>query len=98
MASSSSLLSEDQLLCSICLDVFTDPVSTPCGHILCRVCLKEGWDSSSCCQCPVCKEEFSRRPDLHLNTFISGLGVFENFECGLCFNLQGLSTLQKTEK
>ncbi|KAK3566876.1 hypothetical protein QTP86_004772 [Hemibagrus guttatus] len=32
MASSSSLLSEDQLMCSICLDVFTHPVSTPCGH------------------------------------------------------------------
>ncbi|KAI4890825.1 hypothetical protein NFI96_009097, partial [Prochilodus magdalenae] len=75
MASSSSLLSEDQLLCSICLDVFTDPVSTPCGHNFCMVCLKECWDSSSHCQCPVCKEEFSRRPELRVNTFISGLAA-----------------------
>ncbi|KAL7875498.1 hypothetical protein AOLI_G00104610 [Acnodon oligacanthus] len=75
MASSSSLLSEDQLQCSICLDVFTDPVSTPCGHNFCRVCLKECWDSSSRCQCPVCKEEFSRRPELRVNTFISGLAA-----------------------
>ncbi|KAI4904110.1 hypothetical protein NFI96_028577, partial [Prochilodus magdalenae] len=75
MASSSSLLSEDQLLCSICLDVFTDPVSTPCGHNFCMVCLKECWDSSSRCQCPVCKEEFSRRPELRVNTFISGLAA-----------------------
>ncbi|KAL6491254.1 hypothetical protein MHYP_G00015990 [Metynnis hypsauchen] len=75
MASSSSLLSEDQLLCSICLDVFTDPVSTPCGHNFCRICLKECWDSSSRCQCPVCKEEFSRRPELRVNTFISGLAA-----------------------
>ncbi|XP_037389842.1 E3 ubiquitin-protein ligase TRIM39-like isoform X1 [Pygocentrus nattereri] len=75
MASSSSLLSEDQPRCSICLDVFTDPVSTPCGHNYCRVCLKEYWDSSSCCQCPVCKTEFPTRPELSVNTFISGLAA-----------------------
>ncbi|XP_036452792.1 E3 ubiquitin-protein ligase TRIM39-like [Colossoma macropomum] len=75
MASSSSLLSEDQLQCSICLDVFTDPVTTPCGHNFCMVCLKECWDSSSRCQCPVCKTDFSKRPDLCVNTFISGLAA-----------------------
>ncbi|XP_037389779.1 E3 ubiquitin-protein ligase TRIM39-like [Pygocentrus nattereri] len=75
MASSSSLLSEDQLQCSICLDVFTDPVTTSCGHNFCRVCLKECWDSSSRCQCPVCKTEFPTRPELSVNTFISGLAA-----------------------
>ncbi|XP_037389826.1 nuclear factor 7, brain-like [Pygocentrus nattereri] len=75
MASSSSLLSEDQLQCSICLDVFTDPVTTSCGHNFCRVCLKECWDSSSHCQCPVCKTEFPTRPELSVNTFISGLAA-----------------------
>ncbi|KAI4896777.1 hypothetical protein NFI96_020093, partial [Prochilodus magdalenae] len=79
MASSSSVLSEDQLQCSICLDVFTDPVSTPCGHNFCMVCLKQCWDTSPHCQCPVCKEEFSRRPELRVNTFISGLAAqFKN--------------------
>ncbi|XP_036452749.1 E3 ubiquitin-protein ligase TRIM39-like isoform X2 [Colossoma macropomum] len=75
MASSSSLLSEDQFQCSICLDVFTDPVTTPCGHNFCMVCLKECWDSSSRCQCPVCKTDFSKRPELCVNTFISGLAA-----------------------
>ncbi|KAF4088739.1 hypothetical protein AMELA_G00058150 [Ameiurus melas] len=75
MASSSSVLCEDQLQCSISLDVFTDPVSTPCGHNFCMICLKEFWDSSSHCQCPVCKEEFPKRPELRVNTFISGLAA-----------------------
>ncbi|KAI5615190.1 bloodthirsty-relatedprotein family, member 6, partial [Silurus asotus] len=75
MASSSSALCEDQFQCAICLDVFTDPVSTPCGHNFCMICLKEYWDSSPHCQCPVCKEKFSNRPDLRVNTFISALAA-----------------------
>ncbi|KAF5890729.1 E3 ubiquitin-protein ligase TRIM39-like isoform X1, partial [Clarias magur] len=73
MASSSSVLCEDHLQCSICLDVFTDPVSTPCGHNFCMTCIKTYWDSSSHCQCPLCKEEYPTRPELCVNTFISGL-------------------------
>ncbi|KAK9530175.1 hypothetical protein VZT92_011697 [Zoarces viviparus] len=73
MASSNSLLSEDQLLCPICLDVLTRPVSTPCGHNFCMSCITCYWDSIPVSQCPVCKESFQRRPDLKVNTFISQL-------------------------
>ncbi|XP_026792564.3 E3 ubiquitin-protein ligase TRIM39 [Pangasianodon hypophthalmus] len=71
MAFSSSFLSEEQLLCSICLDVFTDPVTTPCGHNFCKKCLAEYWDSSDHCQCPLCNKSFETRPDLSINTLIS---------------------------
>ncbi|MBN3301510.1 TRI47 protein, partial [Amia calva] len=73
MASPSSLLSEEQFQCSICLDIFTSPVSTPCGHNFCMVCIGGYWDSSVECQCPLCKETFYRRPDLRVNTFIAGM-------------------------
>ncbi|XP_060788141.1 E3 ubiquitin-protein ligase TRIM39-like isoform X2 [Neoarius graeffei] len=65
---SSSLLSEEQLLCSICLDVFTDPLSTPCGHNFCKSCLTQCWEKSQHCHCPLCKEKFTKKPELKINT------------------------------
>ncbi|XP_029509116.1 E3 ubiquitin-protein ligase TRIM21-like [Oncorhynchus nerka] len=68
MSTSSTVLSEEQFLCSICLDVFTDPVSIPCGHNFCKVCISEYWNTTALCQCPLCKDTFNRRPDLKTNT------------------------------
>lgn len=68
-----SLLSEEQLLCPICLDVFARPVSTPCGHNFCMACLTAYWKDKPVCRCPICKETFETRPDLKVNTFISEL-------------------------
>ncbi|XDV46587.1 hypothetical protein PO909_014460 [Leuciscus waleckii] len=67
MASSSGLASEE-LQCSICLEVFTDPVTIPCGHNFCRTCLSECWTNTQTSFCPLCKEKFSRRPDPKINT------------------------------
>uniref|UniRef100_A0A3Q4BWB5 Uncharacterized protein n=1 Tax=Mola mola TaxID=94237 RepID=A0A3Q4BWB5_MOLML len=63
MATIGSMLSEQQLLCPICLDVFNLPVSTPCGHNFCKDCLQEYWHSAELSQCPVCKQKFYRRPE-----------------------------------
>ncbi|KAK6316126.1 hypothetical protein J4Q44_G00136500 [Coregonus suidteri] len=75
MASSSSFLSEEQFLCSVCLDVFTEPVAIPCGHNFCKICIRKYWDSNDLCQCPMCKKVFDRRPDLFVNNFISEMAA-----------------------
>ncbi|XP_036813293.1 E3 ubiquitin-protein ligase TRIM39-like [Oncorhynchus mykiss] len=75
MATSCSLLSEEQFLCSICLDVFTEPVSTSCGHNFCKACITKYWDRDDLCQCPMCKNTFDKRPDLFVNTFISEMAA-----------------------
>ncbi|XP_073327328.1 E3 ubiquitin-protein ligase TRIM21-like [Pagrus major] len=75
MSAASCLLTEDQFLCSICLDVFTDPVSTPCGHNFCKTCITKHWDKNDKCQCPNCKEVFNTRPELKVNTFISEMAA-----------------------
>uniref|UniRef100_A0A3B4TJJ1 G protein-coupled receptor 156 n=1 Tax=Seriola dumerili TaxID=41447 RepID=A0A3B4TJJ1_SERDU len=65
------VLSKEQLLCPICLDLFNLPVSTPCGHNFCRDCIQGYWQSANLSQCPMCKQKFYRRPELKVNTFIS---------------------------
>ncbi|XP_074489692.1 E3 ubiquitin-protein ligase TRIM21-like [Sebastes fasciatus] len=75
MSAASCLLTEDQFLCSICLDVFTDPVSTPCGHNFCKTCITQHWDINVPFQCPNCKEVFNSKPELRVNTFISEMAA-----------------------
>ncbi|XP_076023489.1 E3 ubiquitin-protein ligase TRIM39-like [Genypterus blacodes] len=75
MSAASCLLSEDQFLCSICLEVFTDPVSTPCGHNFCKSCITKHWDSNVQCVCPLCEDTFYTRPELKVNTFISQMAA-----------------------
>ncbi|XP_053538856.1 E3 ubiquitin-protein ligase TRIM39 isoform X2 [Ictalurus punctatus] len=64
---SSSFLTKEQLQCPICLEVFTDPVTTPCGHNFCNSCLKQSWDTSQYYYCPYCKEKFTKRPEIKIN-------------------------------
>ncbi|XP_070711786.1 E3 ubiquitin-protein ligase TRIM39-like [Pempheris klunzingeri] len=71
MAAANYLRSEDQFLCSICLDVLTDPVSTSCGHNFCKTCITEHWNTNDRFLCPVCKKAFTTRPDLCVNTLLS---------------------------
>ncbi|KAE8574374.1 hypothetical protein XENTR_v10003402 [Xenopus tropicalis] len=54
----------DELSCSICLSIYTDPVSLPCGHYFCRGCIgrvlhlqKEMDEGPSC---PECRETDKR--------------------------------------
>ncbi|KAI4789069.1 hypothetical protein KUCAC02_035463 [Chaenocephalus aceratus] len=75
MSAASCLPTEDQCLCSICLDVFTDPVSTPCGHNFCKACISQHWDRNVPSQCPNCKKVFNIKPELRVNTFISEMAA-----------------------
>ncbi|KAJ0058525.1 hypothetical protein NL108_016391 [Boleophthalmus pectinirostris] len=70
MSSTRDQSSEEMFKCSICLEVFSEPVSTPCGHNFCRRCISQAWDTDGPCTCPVCKEMFHRRPQLKINTLL----------------------------
>ncbi|XP_053195027.1 E3 ubiquitin-protein ligase TRIM21 [Scomber japonicus] len=70
-AATSDLFSEQELTCSICLDLFSEPVSTPCGHNFCQACIGGYWASSRVCTCPLCKHQFDERPQLSVNKVFS---------------------------
>ncbi|KAM3612463.1 uncharacterized protein V6R79_008553 [Siganus canaliculatus] len=45
------------LECSLCMRLFYEPVTTPCGHTFCLQCLERCLDHNP--KCPLCKEELS---------------------------------------
>ncbi|XP_073462933.1 E3 ubiquitin-protein ligase TRIM39-like [Aquarana catesbeiana] len=58
----------DELSCSICLNIYTDPVNLRCGHNFCRECIDQVLDTqeeSGLYTCPECREEFQERPVLY---------------------------------
>ncbi|KAG9353978.1 hypothetical protein JZ751_012102 [Albula glossodonta] len=66
---SSQRLSRD-LTCSICLDLFKQPVSLPCDHTFCETCINSYWTGPACkggtASCPQCRMAFpgqSYRPN-----------------------------------
>ncbi|CAL8327253.1 unnamed protein product [Arctogadus glacialis] len=71
MASANISWSEENFSCPICLDVFSSPVSTPCGHNFCRTCINKFWDEQVQCKCPICNKIFDTRPDPQVNILVS---------------------------
>ncbi|KAM6953843.1 nuclear factor 7, ovary-like [Aplochiton taeniatus] len=45
----------EDLTCSICLSLFSDPVSLPCLHSFCRLCVSEALRTQS--SCPLCRDD-----------------------------------------
>ncbi|KAL1270197.1 hypothetical protein QQF64_032486 [Cirrhinus molitorella] len=48
------LLDPNDFECSLCMRLFYQPVTTPCGHTFCKNCLERCLDHNP--QCPLCKE------------------------------------------
>ncbi|XP_044159615.1 E3 ubiquitin-protein ligase TRIM39-like [Bufo gargarizans] len=59
-----------ELDCSICLSLYTDPVSLRCGHNFCRSCIVSALDAQEAAgvySCPDCRAEYRGRPALEKN-------------------------------
>uniref|UniRef100_UPI00398F8B2C E3 ubiquitin/ISG15 ligase TRIM25-like n=1 Tax=Pristiophorus japonicus TaxID=55135 RepID=UPI00398F8B2C len=73
LPSSNVRVSGEKLVCAICLEVFKDPATIPCGHNFCLGCIGQFWDQQfgvGAYSCPQCRETFLPRPTLHRNTMV----------------------------
>ncbi|XP_068128725.1 E3 ubiquitin/ISG15 ligase TRIM25-like isoform X2 [Hyperolius riggenbachi] len=66
----------EELLCSICLNIYKDPVTLKCGHSFCNVCVdaalnaQEGYEGYSC---PECRELFPEWPAVRKDITLSNI-------------------------
>ncbi|XP_061078464.1 E3 ubiquitin-protein ligase TRIM35-like, partial [Conger conger] len=52
-------LLEEELSCSMCSEIFRDPVVLRCSHSFCEACLQQYWDQKGSRECPVCRRSAS---------------------------------------
>ncbi|XP_048046579.1 tripartite motif-containing protein 16-like [Megalobrama amblycephala] len=67
-------ISQDEFMCSVCLDLLKDPVTIHCGHSYCKICITDCWDQEDqkrVYSCPQCRQTFSPRPALAENTILA---------------------------
>uniref|UniRef100_A0A4W3GTM5 Uncharacterized protein n=1 Tax=Callorhinchus milii TaxID=7868 RepID=A0A4W3GTM5_CALMI len=62
----------EEVICPICLDFFTDPISLECGHNFCRSCIARCWENQQTDSCAVCQEVFPERK-LRVNRALASL-------------------------
>ncbi|XP_075052237.1 LON peptidase N-terminal domain and RING finger protein 1 [Mixophyes fleayi] len=52
-----TLIDASDFECSLCMRLFYEPVTTPCGHTFCKKCLERCLDHTP--QCPLCKQSLT---------------------------------------
>mmetsp|Transcript_30718 Transcript_30718/g.57398 ORF Transcript_30718/g.57398 Transcript_30718/m.57398 type:complete len:331 (-) Transcript_30718:271-1263(-) len=62
--STSAKLEADMLTCSLCLNLVCEPITVPCGHTFCRVCLYMAMQRSKK-KCPNCRALCHVEPSSH---------------------------------
>lgn len=48
-------ISEEDLVCYVCWDIFREPVVLPCSHSFCKECVQTYWGIQGSRVCPACR-------------------------------------------
>ena len=65
----------EDLTCSVCLELFKEPVTLTCGHSFCCACMENYWKSgeATAFACPNCREVFPQKPKLKKSVILASL-------------------------
>ncbi|XP_061128892.1 E3 ubiquitin-protein ligase Midline-1 [Syngnathus typhle] len=64
----------EELTCPICLQLYLDPVTLPCGHNYCQVCMLQTLSNTDTkLKCPECRLEFPGRESMQKNFKLSNI-------------------------
>ncbi|XP_064408086.1 E3 ubiquitin-protein ligase TRIM52-like [Latimeria chalumnae] len=67
-----------ELYCSICLDLYNDPVILDCSHSFCRACISWVWETRRRIpSCPQCRQVFPHR---NLRSNLALANIVESFK------------------
>ncbi|KAL2084164.1 hypothetical protein ACEWY4_019682 [Coilia grayii] len=83
-------LSEEDLTCPICCDIFKDPVILSCSHSLCKVCIETFWHGKLLQQCPMCRRRSVTNPppsNLALRNLCEGFVQERDFQASVAGEL-----------
>ncbi|KAL0972771.1 hypothetical protein UPYG_G00194560 [Umbra pygmaea] len=68
-----ALWTEEDFVCSVCLETLHEPATIPCGHTYCLPCIQGHWDRDEAMgqfSCPQCRQVFTPRPALAKSTLL----------------------------
>uniref|UniRef100_A0A8C4QV43 Uncharacterized protein n=1 Tax=Eptatretus burgeri TaxID=7764 RepID=A0A8C4QV43_EPTBU len=60
----------DELQCVVCFDLYKEPITLPCGHSFCRVCIEKYWETWDC---PNCRAVYPIKPNCKKNVTLASL-------------------------
>ncbi|XP_048376277.1 E3 ubiquitin-protein ligase TRIM39-like [Stegostoma tigrinum] len=89
----------NELTCSICLEMFTDPVFLDCEHHYCRSCISQSWEKTlGNVSCPECRQVFSQRNIRPARTLASIVEKFRELKAKITEQEEGAYCKEHEEK
>lgn len=80
---------EEELICALCLEIYSDPRLLPCYHTFCKTCIEQlinKGEEKGKFNCPLCRLAIASSTELPSNIYIQTRVTFNNeiIKCDLC--------------